>query len=98
MLDLLSMGLLGDEVSDILLHSHLRGGGESGHGLRDKELGVGLQTGKSADIRQRLVLAMRRRSSERVDSIHSARSLTMGRSRPTIESAVRFSLEDRRVA
>ena len=56
MLDLFSMRFLRDEVSNILLLTHLRGGGKSGPGLGNEELGIGLQAGESTDIRQRLVL------------------------------------------
>ena len=56
MLDLFSMRFLRDEVSNILLLTHLRGGGKSGQGLGNEELGIGLQAGESTDIRQRLVL------------------------------------------
>ena len=55
-LDLFGMRLLRDEVSNILLLTHLRGGGKSGQGLRNEELGISLQAGESTDIRQRLVL------------------------------------------
>ena len=88
MLDLFGMRLLRDEVSNILLLTHLRGGGKSGQGLRNEELGIGLQAGESTDIRQRLVLFI----------IHYSLSNTMGRSRPTMESAVKLSLEATRVA
>ena len=56
MLDLFSVRFLCDEMSDILLLTHLRGGGKSGQGLRNEELGIGLQAGESTDIGQRLVL------------------------------------------
>ena len=56
MLDLFSMRFLRDEVSNILLLTHLRGGGKSGQGLGNEELGIGLQAGESTDIGQRLVL------------------------------------------